>query len=118
MCGYPPFRGTNDFMIFRKIEKGSFTFPTDNWSTASAESKDFIKKLLTLNPDDRITAKDAIQHPWFKKFYKLANLDFINLLDNKNINHNTIVTIEDVDTLSQCGVKLYNSVVCLLIKHC
>ncbi len=37
------------------------------WKSISSEAKDLIKKLLTQKPGNRISAQDALQHPWLKK---------------------------------------------------
>lgn len=77
--------------MFEKIRKGDYTFP-DNmcaprptpalhtmhiWHdrlqtsngrsrTISPQAKDLIQRLLTVDPAKRITAKDALNHPWIK----------------------------------------------------
>jgi serine/threonine protein kinase len=38
------------------------------WSHVTDEGKDLVKKLMTLDPKSRITAKDALDHPWFNRF--------------------------------------------------
>ena len=47
ICGYAPFNGENDREIIAKIKKGSFSFPSTEWSTISTDLKRFIQKLLT-----------------------------------------------------------------------
>lgn len=52
-----------------------FNFPTVAEGTGipkliphvSPEAVDLIQKLLIYNPDSRITASQAIKHPWFKE---------------------------------------------------
>ena len=68
LCGYPPFDGDNDEQIFQAIESGEFNFPKENWSQVSEEAKNLIKKMLTLDINERISALDSLQDPWFKKF--------------------------------------------------
>jgi tRNA A-37 threonylcarbamoyl transferase component Bud32 len=41
--------------------------PNDVWSTVSEELKDFISKLLVRNPEERMTASKALEHPWLYK---------------------------------------------------
>jgi serine/threonine protein kinase len=43
---------------------GDFDFPAPYWSNISAAAKDLVKKLLTVNPDQRATAKQVLEHPW------------------------------------------------------
>ncbi|KAI8812836.1 kinase-like domain-containing protein [Cladochytrium replicatum] len=47
--------------LLNVIKKTKLTFPKE----VSAEAKDFITSMLRLNPDDRLTAEQALQHPWF-----------------------------------------------------
>ena len=34
------------------------------WETVTADAKDLIKKMLTVDQAKRITAVDALKHPW------------------------------------------------------
>lgn len=67
LAGYPPFNGEDDSDIFDRIREGTFDFPREVWSSKSSESKDFIKCLLKMNPDNRYSAKEALRHPWIRK---------------------------------------------------
>lgn len=62
--GYPPFRDDDQKKLFRKIKKGKFEFDPDYWEFVSDEAKDFITKLLVLDPEKRMTATEALAHPW------------------------------------------------------
>jgi len=42
-------------------------FSDEAWSGASEELKHFIEALLVRNPEKRITAADALEHPWLKE---------------------------------------------------
>ncbi len=64
LCGYPPFNGVTDNDIFESIERGHFQFPVQAWSDKSDRAKDFIKCLLRRDPSRRLTAKEALDHPW------------------------------------------------------
>lgn len=37
------------------------------WDEVSDEAKDLVRRLLTYDPNKRISAADALQHPWIKK---------------------------------------------------
>ena len=56
LCGYPPFDGDNDEQIYQAIESGNFDFPKENWNQVSQEAKNLIKKMLTLDINERISA--------------------------------------------------------------
>ncbi|CAM9885186.1 unnamed protein product [Ectocarpus sp. 6 AP-2014] len=62
--GYPPFHDDNQAKLYQKIKKGKVSFHPQYWSTVSDEAKDLIKKMLTLDKDKRITAEQALEHPW------------------------------------------------------
>lgn len=62
--GYPPFHDSNQKVLFNKICLGSFQFHPKRWSNVSEQAKDMIKRLLTVNPNDRLTASQAISHAW------------------------------------------------------
>jgi len=64
LCGFPPFHEANNGLLFQKIMAGDYSFPRPYWDNISADAKDLVKKLLTVNPDKRITADQALLHPW------------------------------------------------------
>lgn len=66
LCGYPPFNGDNDEEIFASTLKGEFVFPEEEWILVSEEAKNLIKKMLTMNTEQRISALDSLQDIWFK----------------------------------------------------
>ncbi|EPY18653.1 5'-AMP-activated protein kinase, catalytic alpha subunit, partial [Strigomonas culicis] len=60
LCGSLPFDDTNVSTLFRKIQTADFTLP----SFLSEEAKDLIHRMLVVNPLDRATMEQIIQHPW------------------------------------------------------
>jgi len=48
----------------RKIKRGEFKFHSPMWDNVSAEAKDLIKKLLVVDPSQRLTAEQALKHAW------------------------------------------------------
>lgn len=63
LSGNLPFMGRSQKELFRKIVAGKYEFD-DAWTDVSDAAKDLVKRMLVLNPDDRITAKEACRHPW------------------------------------------------------
>lgn len=68
LSGEPPFNDpkADNEAIMKKVEKGKYDLSKNVWKTTSAKAKDLIKKLLTYDPDDRISAEEALQHPWIQ----------------------------------------------------
>ena len=66
LCGYPPFYGDNDIEVLKMVMQGKVDYDTEEWDEVSDEALDLVQKLLC-PPSERLTAKEAIKHPWFKK---------------------------------------------------
>jgi len=64
LCGYPPFYDEDQASLFETIIRGHFEFHAEYWGGVSESAKDLIRKLLTVDPKKRLTAKEALQHPW------------------------------------------------------
>ena len=64
LAGYPPFHDEDQKRLFRKIKAGVYEFHAEYWGGVSAEAKDLIRGLLTVDPNQRFTAAQALQHPW------------------------------------------------------
>ncbi len=86
--GYPPFLENSQSKLFQKIKAGSFEFHSEYWDPVSKDAKDLIGSLLTVNPDKRLTADEALQNPWIKQdALDLANKDLAkNLAEFKKFN--------------------------------
>ena len=68
ICGKPPFDGEDDFEIIDKIKIGKFDDQNKRLLNSSEEVQDLVHKLLTVNIKKRLSAHEALGHPWFKKF--------------------------------------------------
>ena len=68
LCGFPPFQSPTGDMneLLALVRAGDFTFPSPYWDNISDESRDLISKLLRKNPAKRISALNALNHPWIK----------------------------------------------------
>lgn len=62
--GYPPFIEQNQRELFKKIKKGQYEFHPEYWGGISAGGKDLISKLLTVHPNKRISANEALRSNW------------------------------------------------------
>ena len=66
VVGHAPFDGCDDEEITANIQKGIYKKDDKRWKKASKEVKDLIQKLLIYSPKKRLTALQALKHPWFK----------------------------------------------------
>lgn len=69
LSGSYPYVGNNISELKAAIqESASISFSQNLWTNLTEEGKDLIKKLLVIEPKDRISAQEALAHPWFDKF--------------------------------------------------
>ena len=61
--GYRPFRGSSD-QVMKQIRYGEYEFHPRYWSHVSDAAKDLIRSMLTVDPDERISAADALKSAW------------------------------------------------------
>jgi calcium-dependent protein kinase len=66
LTGRPPFDGNDDEEILNNVKKGVFDKSSYPYPLLSDNSKDLIDQLLQYDPQKRISAQNAIDHPWFK----------------------------------------------------
>jgi len=64
LCGYPPFYASSQPALFDKIIKARYDFPAAEWDYISDTAKDFVRNLLLLNPQKRLTAEECLMHPF------------------------------------------------------
>jgi Ca2+-binding EF-hand superfamily protein len=65
LVGYPPFKARTDSGTLARVRAGAFSFERDGWSGVSAEAKDLITQMLTMDVSRRPGAADLLDHPWF-----------------------------------------------------
>jgi len=66
LVGYPPFYADNDTEVLAKVRHGKYNFINQDWKDISADAKDLIRGLLKMSTKDRLTAAQALEHPWIK----------------------------------------------------
>ncbi|KAB2061713.1 hypothetical protein ES319_A10G104600v1 [Gossypium barbadense] len=67
LCGKRPFWDKTEDGIFREVLKNKPDFRRKPWPTISDSAKDFVKKLLVKDPRARLTAAQALSHPWVRE---------------------------------------------------
>lgn len=64
LCGYSPFRSENLLELIDECSNGRLIFHQRYWRDVSEDAKDFIRRLLQPDADDRPTSKEALAHSW------------------------------------------------------
>ncbi|CAF4858476.1 unnamed protein product [Rotaria socialis] len=65
LSGLPPFWNRRENVMFRMIKDGQYTMTGAAWEGVSETAKDLIRHLLVVDADERYTAAQALQHPFF-----------------------------------------------------
>ena len=82
----PPFGGEDDNEIMERVATGKYDLESPPFNKLSKNSIDLIKRLLTMDPEQRISAEQALNHPWFKEFKSQEIYNRINDSDTiKNL---------------------------------
>ncbi|CAH1789060.1 unnamed protein product [Owenia fusiformis] len=89
LSGLSPFGGASDKETLEKIQKVDWSFDSDVFANISDEAKDFVTRILQLNPLDRMSVEECLMHP----FIQLAenrgegpkiNLDRLHVLHTRS----------------------------------
>jgi calcium-dependent protein kinase len=73
LSSHRPFYNKKRKVMIDRIMRCDYTFDKDYWHPVSAEAKDFISRLLVLDPKVRSTSVQAQQHIWMSKEFKLSD---------------------------------------------
>lgn len=68
LAGSPPFWHRKQMLMLRMIMEGRYQFGSPEWDDRSDTVKDLISRLLVVDPDERLTADQALQHPFFQSY--------------------------------------------------
>lgn len=84
LSGQPPFNGSDDKEIMKKVREGKVHFDGPQWQKISTEAKNFIKRLLTYDPEKRPDAEQAMTDPWLQKnsHVKVESALIVGALEN------------------------------------
>ena len=64
LAGSPPFYSSTLQGILQRIESGEISLSGPAWGRVTPEAKDFVRALLTKDPERRLSAEEAMAHPW------------------------------------------------------
>ncbi|KAM3145950.1 hypothetical protein pb186bvf_001928 [Paramecium bursaria] len=78
LSGDNPFHANNETEVISKITSGNYNFVKDIWKTISKDGIDLVQQMLKIHPDKRVTAREALNHPWIKQHeHKYRNIHTI-----------------------------------------
>jgi calcium-dependent protein kinase len=66
LVGYPPFSGSTTNELLESVGKGKYTIKSHEWAKVSTQAKDLVIRMLEIDPAKRISAQEALEHPWVK----------------------------------------------------
>ncbi len=85
LSGQPPFVGNHNKEVISKILNDKLDMKSLEWKRISKHAKDLISKLLERDVRKRITAAEALEHPWFKKIRSLRPVEPVNFAAIQNL---------------------------------
>lgn len=89
--GYRPFRGEGE-EVMKQIRYGEYKFHKRYWSHVSQDAKDLIAGMLTVDPQQRITAEKALKSAWIQA-------------DNSKLGHDLSANMKDLKDLRAAKAK-------------
>merc|ERR1712070_1207434 len=66
LSGCSPFSADEEEQLLKQVAEAKFVFFENEWKGISKEAKDLIKRLLVVDPAERFTMKDLLEHPWLE----------------------------------------------------
>ncbi|KAI9692789.1 MAG: hypothetical protein M1820_009337 [Bogoriella megaspora] len=109
LCGYTPFDRDSNLEEMQAILIADYSFtPMEYWRGVSLSAREFIKRCLTIDPHSRMTAHEALSHPWIAGPTKREGEEDLLPTVKKNFNarrtlHAAIDTIRAINQLRAGG---------------
>ena len=101
LSGYSPFDHDDEEQLFKNIKEGVYCMDDRIWRYISEGAKDCVRQLLTVDVMNRMTATQALQHPWIRqKHHHHHHHHHNNNNNNDNSNNNDISSIMTSETNS------------------
>ena len=107
LCGRRPWDHPNRDEKRRMIRHDKLQFPSPAWDKISSEAKDFCESLLQKRPADRLSAADAVKHPWIRRSSNLkSGLDAAHeMLEHEEI-FSSLTAYEHADGLARLSLQV------------
>jgi len=108
LSGKMPFYGKTDGECLRRIAMAKYAFPPKQWDNVSDQAQSLVRSLLQQNPDKRLTATAALNHPWLAAPEKQDDTPIDNDLSDLHSSRrkfrkavNAVITITKLSNLSR-----------------
>lgn len=95
LVGSPPFWHRKQLTMIRLIMDGRFSFASPEWEGITDETKDLIRQLLRVEPEDRITIQQALEHEVFRAVRGTLRRELSFKVDNAKVNKIHLVDEEE-----------------------
>jgi len=109
LAGAPPFWHRKQMIMLRRIMEGKISFLKPEWSDITDAAKDLISKLLVVDPQQRLTADEALLHPFFHQHNQ-------QLKDRRQISRRKFRIVSLVVLASCCIVTRWRSMLCMPVS--
>jgi serine/threonine-protein kinase CHEK2 len=72
LSGYPPFNEEDTSVsLENQIKRGMYNFKGDEWSSVSIDAIDLIRKLMCIEPENRFSLDEVLEHKWIKNDFDM-----------------------------------------------
>ncbi|KAI9185269.1 hypothetical protein LWI28_005767 [Acer negundo] len=75
LAGIPPFYGETAAEVFEAVLRGNLRFPTRIFRSVSPAAKDLLRKMICRDASRRLSAEQALRHPWILNGGETASMD-------------------------------------------
>ncbi|KAI9311521.1 kinase-like domain-containing protein [Dichotomocladium elegans] len=99
LSGYTPFWGEDQASLFECIISGKYEYDEEYWQDISDSAKNLIDRLLTYKPAERITAEEALKHPWITNEGVVADTNLAPNIRKGFNNHKAFKSVVTAMTL-------------------
>eukprot|EP01017_Pseudomicrothorax_dubius_P012592 TRINITY_DN15281_c0_g1_i1.p1 TRINITY_DN15281_c0_g1~~TRINITY_DN15281_c0_g1_i1.p1 ORF type:complete len:530 (-),score=103.40 TRINITY_DN15281_c0_g1_i1:81-1670(-) len=105
LSGTPPFQGQNNKEVFKNVSVGKYSMSGSEWRNVSREAKDLISKLLVVDPAKRLSAEEALRHPWFRRpsrmLTEVGSPPHSGSIPNEKVNREVIQRLRGLQAVSK-----------------
>lgn len=108
LSGSLPFTGKRHLDLFKSIIAGEYTFDEDRWECVSDGAKDLVRKLLVVNPAERFSAQDALNHDWIRADSKMLRRNALGRSSMRMRTFNARLSFKSAILLTQSVIRWRN----------